>query len=256
MKNNLTLVDKLNHIKNLFIIGKSDGNLNEKEIQIISDIAKYHELSAKDVSYILNENTKFDFTLPKTFTDRLSLLYDAVLLMVVDLNIHQNEKAICIDLAKKLQPKVVIAENVKGLLLGEAKNYVREIYREFDLAGYYVQHWLLDASKMGVPQKRERVFFIAMRKDIATPFLKSIDLVLIMSVEPGFGGQSFIEESLDKIKKLKEIIVSNNYDTLIEVDGGINDETGLLCKKAGADVLVAGSYIFNGDIVSAVDSLC
>jgi len=84
-----------------------------------------------------------------------------------------------IDLAKKLQPKVVIAENVKGLLLGEAKNYVREIYREFDLAGYYVQHWLLDASKMGVPQKRERVFFIAMRKDITTPFLKSIDLFTI-----------------------------------------------------------------------------
>ena len=92
--------------------------------------------------------------------------------------------------------------------------------------------------------------------NVLMPFLKSIDLVLIMSVEPGFGGQSFIEESLDKIKKLKEIIVSNNYDTLIEVDGGINDETGLLCKKAGADVLVAGSYIFNGDIVSAVDSLC
>ena len=84
-----------------------------------------------------------------------------------------------IDLAKKLQPKVVIAENVKGLLLGDAKNYVREIYREFDLAGYYVQHWLLDSSKMGVPQKRERVFFIAMRKDIAKPFLKSIDLFTI-----------------------------------------------------------------------------
>ena len=84
-----------------------------------------------------------------------------------------------IDLAKKLQPKVVIAENVKGLLAGEAKEYVRKIYREFDLAGYYVQHWLFDASKMGVPQKRERVFFIAMRKDIATPFLKSIDLFTI-----------------------------------------------------------------------------
>lgn len=84
-----------------------------------------------------------------------------------------------IDLAKKLQPKVVIAENVKGLLVGEAKEYVRKIYIEFDLAGYYVQHWLLDASKMGVPQKRERVFFIAMRKDIAEPFLKSIDLFTI-----------------------------------------------------------------------------
>jgi DNA (cytosine-5)-methyltransferase 1 len=84
-----------------------------------------------------------------------------------------------IDLAKMLKPKVVIAENVKGLLVGEAKEYVRKIYREFDLAGYYVQHWLFDASKMGVPQKRERVFFIAMRKDIATPFLKSIDLFTI-----------------------------------------------------------------------------
>ncbi|MBP6215476.1 MAG: DNA cytosine methyltransferase [Chitinophagaceae bacterium] len=84
-----------------------------------------------------------------------------------------------IDLAKNLQPKVVIAENVKGLLLGEAKNYVREIYREFDLAGYYVQHWLLDASKMGVPQHRERVFFIALRKDLATPFMKQVDLFTV-----------------------------------------------------------------------------
>lgn len=84
-----------------------------------------------------------------------------------------------IDLAKKLQPKVVIAENVKGLLLGSAKSYVRQIYREFDLAGYYVQHWLLDASKMGVPQRRERVFFIAFRKDLAKNFLKQIDLFTI-----------------------------------------------------------------------------
>jgi DNA (cytosine-5)-methyltransferase 1 len=80
-----------------------------------------------------------------------------------------------IDLAKKLQPKVVIAENVKGLLLGSAKSYVREIYREFDKAGYIVQHWLLNASKMGVPQRRERVFFIALRKDLAKPFLQYKD---------------------------------------------------------------------------------
>ena len=58
-----------------------------------------------------------------------------------------------------MQPKVVVAENVKGLLQGEAKEYVRKIYEEFDKAGYYCQHWLLDASKMGVPQRRERVFF-------------------------------------------------------------------------------------------------
>ena len=81
-----------------------------------------------------------------------------------------------IDLAKELQPKVVVAENVKGLLLGDAKQYVIRIYREFDKAGYYVQHWLLDASKMGVPQKRERVFFIAMRKDLAKHFLHFADM--------------------------------------------------------------------------------
>jgi DNA (cytosine-5)-methyltransferase 1 len=84
-----------------------------------------------------------------------------------------------IDLAKELQPKIVVAENVKGLLQGGAKSYVRQIYRDFDLAGYYCQHFLLDASKMGVPQRRERVFFIALRKDLATPFLKQVDLFCI-----------------------------------------------------------------------------
>ena len=81
-----------------------------------------------------------------------------------------------IDLAKELQPKVVVAENVKGLLLGNAKEYVRKIYTAFDDAGYYVQHFLLDASKMGVPQRRERVFFICLRKDLAEQFLYQKDM--------------------------------------------------------------------------------
>lgn len=76
-----------------------------------------------------------------------------------------------INLAKELQPKVVVAENVKGLLLGNAKEYVIKIYEAFDKAGYYCQHFLLDASKMGVPQRRERVFFVCMRKDLAIDFL-------------------------------------------------------------------------------------
>jgi len=85
-----------------------------------------------------------------------------------------------IDLAKELQPKVVVAENVKGLLLGAAKEYVIKIYKAFDEAGYYCQHFLLDSSKMGVPQKRERVFFIAMRKDLAEPFLYNADMFTIV----------------------------------------------------------------------------
>jgi len=81
-----------------------------------------------------------------------------------------------IDLAKELQPKVVIAENVKGLLQGHAKDYVKKIYKAFDKAGYYCQHWLLDASTMGVPQRRERVFFICLRKDLAKDFLYQKDM--------------------------------------------------------------------------------
>ncbi|ATA90659.1 DNA (cytosine-5-)-methyltransferase [Capnocytophaga stomatis] len=72
-----------------------------------------------------------------------------------------------IALAEKLQPKIVIAENVKGILQGKAKAYTERILREFDQAGYKVNYHLLDASKMGVPQRRERVFFVAIRKDLA-----------------------------------------------------------------------------------------
>lgn len=81
-----------------------------------------------------------------------------------------------IDLAKRLQPKVVVAENVKGLLLGNAKEYVKEIYKQFDEAGYYCHHWLLNAATMGVPQKRERVFFVCLRKDLAEPFMTQVDI--------------------------------------------------------------------------------
>jgi DNA (cytosine-5)-methyltransferase 1 len=71
-----------------------------------------------------------------------------------------------IDLAKKLQPKVVVAENVTGILKGNAREYVRKVINEFDKAGYLVREYELDSSQMGVPQKRERVFFIAVRKDL------------------------------------------------------------------------------------------
>lgn len=77
--------------------------------------------------------------------------------------------------------------------------------------------------------------------------LEYVDLVLVMSVEPGFGGQSFMPEALDKIRELNTLkkVVANDY--LIEVDGGINAITGKQCKEAGVDVLVAGSYIFKSD---------
>ncbi len=88
-------------------------------------------------------------------------------------------------------------------------------------------------------------------------YLQDIDLVLIMSVEPGFGGQSFMMEAVDKIKELKaEKDRLNLTDLIIEVDGGINGETAQICKNAGADMLVAGSYVFGSDdIKKAITSL-
>ncbi|MFV0326914.1 MAG: DNA cytosine methyltransferase [Bacteroides xylanisolvens] len=95
-----------------------------------------------------------------------------------------------IDLTNRLQPKVVIAENVKGILLGNARKYAIKVYEELDKAGYYVQHFLLDASAMGVPQRRERVFFIGLRKDLASPFIKKLDFL----TEKPFINLRFIED--------------------------------------------------------------
>ncbi|MDR0799358.1 MAG: ribulose-phosphate 3-epimerase [Dysgonamonadaceae bacterium] len=80
--------------------------------------------------------------------------------------------------------------------------------------------------------------------EILEDILPEADLVLIMSVNPGFGGQSFISQSLDKIRRLKAMIQRKGLSTLIEVDGGINLETGQQTIEAGADVLVAGNAIF------------
>lgn len=76
------------------------------------------------------------------------------------------------------------------------------------------------------------------------PYLKYLDQVLIMSVEPGFGGQKFMIESLEKVKKLKEYININNYNTKIEIDGGINRENLKEVLDSGVNIIVAGSSIF------------
>lgn len=78
-------------------------------------------------------------------------------------------------------------------------------------------------------------------------FLPLCDMVLVMSVEPGFGGQKFMPESLPKVTALKEEIARRGLNVEIEIDGGINKETAPLAAEAGATVLVAGSYVFNGD---------
>ena len=74
--------------------------------------------------------------------------------------------------------------------------------------------------------------------------LEDIDMVLLMSVNPGYGGQKFIEHSVEKTRKMREMIDRRGLQTLIQVDGGVNLETGRRLLEAGADVLVAGSFVF------------
>ena len=84
---------------------------------------------------------------------------------------------------------------------------------------------------------------VSMLEDI----LPDVDMVLLMSVNPGFGGQKFIPQSTEKIARLKEMILRKNFSTLIEVDGGINLETARLTLDAGADILVCGNSIFSAE---------
>lgn len=89
--------------------------------------------------------------------------------------------------------------------------------------------------------------------NLIIPYLEKIDLVLVMSVEPGFGGQSFMEDSLDKIKILRDYIDENKLDCIIEVDGGIKTTNVDRVIDKGADLIVAGSDVFGKDIKSQIN---
>ena len=83
--------------------------------------------------------------------------------------------------------------------------------------------------------------------DLLEDVINDIDLICVMSVNPGFGGQSFIENTYAKVKKLKDLIVRKNASTLIEIDGGVNDKNAKQLAEAGADVLVAGNFVFKSE---------
>ncbi|MBC7439109.1 MAG: ribulose-phosphate 3-epimerase, partial [Flavobacterium sp.] len=83
--------------------------------------------------------------------------------------------------------------------------------------------------------------------DLLEDVINDIDMVCLMSVNPGFGGQSFIENTFSKIKKLKALIERKNAKTLIEIDGGVTDKNALQLVQSGADVLVAGNFVFKSE---------
>ena len=91
--------------------------------------------------------------------------------------------------------------------------------------------------------------------DVIKPYLKDIDSVLVMSVEPGFGGQTFIERSIDKIEELNKIRQQNSLNYLIEVDGGVNLSNSPLLKRRGTDVVVMGSFLINNDVKMIADKV-
>lgn len=102
--------------------------------------------------------------------------------------------------------------------------------------------------KVGIainPETDEKVLY---------PYLTKVDQVLVMSVHPGKSGQSFIDNTPNKIKNLKQEIINQNAKTIISVDGGINDETGKICVDKGVDMLVSASYIHK-DIVNNINTL-
>lgn len=83
--------------------------------------------------------------------------------------------------------------------------------------------------------------------DLLEDVINDIDMVLIMSVNPGFGGQSFIENTYSKVRKLKDLIIRKNAATIIEIDGGVTNKNAVQLVEAGADVLVAGSFVFKAE---------
>ena len=134
------------------------------------------------------------------------------------------------------------------LMIDRPHRYIKEFAKSADYLGFHfeagsdVLETLKEIKECGCKAcltikpktKAEEIF----------EFLPLCDMVLVMSVEPGFGGQSFMPEPLDKVKALRKEIVKKGYNTLIEIDGGINAETAPLAVEAGVDVLVAGSYLF------------
>jgi ribulose-phosphate 3-epimerase len=135
------------------------------------------------------------------------------------------------------------------LMIVEPQNYIREIAA----AGAYLMNVHYEACthlNRTVQAIKDSGMKAAVTLNPHTPvslledIIEDVDMVLLMSVNPGFGAQKFIEHSLAKVEKLKNMISERGLDTLIEVDGGVNLETGKRLLNAGADVLVAGNFVF------------
>lgn len=155
-----------------------------------------------------------------------------------------------IELARKLQPKVVIAENVKGMLQGNAKGYVKQIINLFKVSGYDVQLFLLNAASMGVPQKRERVFFVCRRKDLS---LKDLKLGFYLKPVPVKDAFASIEEintkgrDLSHSSMVKFWKMTNPGESFAKYNKGSGFSQVKISKNEPSSTLTANNDIWHYD---------
>ena len=144
-----------------------------------------------------------------------------------------------IDTVKKLQPKTVIMENVEGLLLGEAFEYVRNIYTQMRAAGYRMHHWLLKGENMGVPQKRHRVFFVAVRNDLN---IDPRELDMTFNYEPILFGQ--VKEGIGKPAAC--------YELLCKAKPGDKCIADILIREEGRNSRFNEMIVFDDDVAPTI----
>ena len=141
------------------------------------------------------------------------------------------------------------------LMIDKPHRYIKEFAKVSDYLGFHyeagspIKETLLEIKNLGVKSCLTIKPCTAVEEIFE--YLPYCDMVLVMSVEPGFGGQKFMPQALKKLKTLKAEIKKQKLNVLLEVDGGINVETAPLAVEAGADVLVAGNYIFSAEDMAA-----
>ena len=153
------------------------------------------------------------------------------------------------EVIKKLRPLTKKIFDVH-LMISPVDKFIKDFSRAgADIITFHPEATQNISNTINLIKKEKKKVGISLKPkskiELIEQYIDQIDLVLIMSVEPGFGGQKFMPEVLDKTKKIKELITKKNLKIEIEIDGGINFENCSLAKKAGANVLVSGSTIFN-----------
>jgi len=152
------------------------------------------------------------------------------------------------EVIKKLRPLTKKVFDVH-LMISPVDNFIKDFAKAgADIITFHPEATPDISNTINLIKKEGKKVGISLKPkseiELIEKYLEQVDLILVMSVEPGFGGQKFMPEVLDKTKKIKELINKKNLKTELEIDGGINFENCTLAKQAGANVLVSGSTVF------------